>query len=159
MVLKNRILALLLIFFSPSSFADPGDIDLTINVLTKHVNKSTYYLKALGETPYFEDNNHIGIRYGINKYLSAGLSFGKSSYGKDSLLGAIELTHPVTKYMKVGVMAGLANGYDAISSNGLMFVGGPTVIARTPYLGVTVGLYAMEALVVTIDIPIKTTLR
>lgn len=159
MTFKNLIFLISLALISPWALAESGDIDLTFNVFTKHINKKTYYLHETGEQPYFEDNNHVGIRFGINDYLSIGGSYGKSSYEKDSFLGALELTHPVTKYMKVGVMAGLATGYDSISSNGVSFLGGPTIIARTPYLGVTVGLYAMEALVVTVDIPLVTSLR
>lgn len=156
---KKWFAGILFTLLSQAALGDAGDIDLTFNVHTKHINRDTYYLQDEGEKPYFEDNNHVGIRFGINEYLSAGVSYGKSSYEKDSVLGAIELTHPVTKYFDVGVMAGVASGYDAISSNGFQFMGGPTVIARTPYLGVTVGLYAMEVLVVRIDIPIKTSLR
>lgn len=157
-LLKTAAFALM-IFLSQNVLADSGDIDITFNVYTKHVNRDTYFLKDQGEMYYFEENRHIGIRYGINEYLSVGVSHGKSSYEKDSLLGAIELTHPVTKYLDAGVMAGIASGYDAISSNGVQFMGGPTVIARTPYLGVTVGFYGMEVLVVRIDLPIKTSLR
>lgn len=141
------------------AFSAEGDFDLTYNVYTKHYNKSTYYKRELGTRTYFENNNHIGFRYGLNDYLSVGGSYGKNSFKQNSWVAAVQLTHPVTKYMDAGVMAGLSSGYEAVTDNGIIAVGGPTLRLKTPYVGLTVVAYAMSALVVTVDLPISTSLR
>lgn len=155
---KTLFIALMMLVPSYAK-AEFGDIDLTYNVYTKHVNDKDFYTHEDGFETYEEDNNHIGIRFGIDDYRSVGASYGINSFGERSWVLAAEFTYPFHKYLKAGVMTGFANGYEKVSSNGWTFVGGPSIRVRTPYIGATATLYAADALVVTVDIPISTSLR
>lgn len=151
--------AALLAFNSGPSFANSGDLDLTANMYIKHINRAEWFSRERGYVSLVEKNDHMGIRYGIDNYRNVGLSYGTNSMGNKSLLVVGELHYPFHQYIKAGVMAGMANGYKPLSSNGWRFIGGPSLRLTTPYVGATITLYGTEALTINIDIPLKTYLR
>lgn len=61
-----------------------------------------------------------------------------------------------TWHLRVGVMGGLASGYDPRSDHGWILLGGPSLRFVGKHLGATATLYAQEALTVNVDIPLRT---
>lgn len=151
--------ALLLTLLPMQALANAGDLDLSANVFIKHVKRTEWYSQEMGYVSYVESPDHIGLRYGLDEYRNIGASFGTNSLGNKSLLLMGELHYPLHRYVKAGIMVGLANGYEPWSSNGLRFIGGPSLRVLTPYLGVTATLYGTEALTLNVDFPLRTHLR
>lgn len=157
--MRLLMLASTLAIMPLQAHAEAGDIDLSANVFIKHVKRTEWYSREMGYLPYVESPDHIGLRYGLDEYRNIGVSYGTNSLGNQSLLLMAELHYPFHRYLKAGVMVGLANGYEPWSSNGLRFIGGPSLRVLTPYLGATVTLYGTEALTVNVDFPLRTHLR
>ena len=153
--MKKFLLGTAFLAFSSGVFAAAGDLDVVHNVYTKHFNDSTYYSRDEGIKKYEEDNNLTGFRLGITDHFNIGYAKGTNSYGKDTNVYATEFTYPLHRYIDAGMMVGLADGYERISSNGWAFAGGPFLRAKTPVVGFTFGVYSMSAFTLTVDVPIN----
>lgn len=157
--MKHALLGLALATVTPLAYGAEGDLSLMYNVYTHHFLKDTYLSLDHEVKKYEEDNNLVGLRYGVNDFVNVGYATGTNSYGQETHMFAAELVRNNHPNFEMGMAIGMANGYERISSNGWTFAGGPFLRGKTEYVDVTVMAYAMSAITVTVDVSLGNVLK